>query len=310
MRRVFGCLGSVLLVLTSGLVPAADEPGGRLDQLTITNLDGQEYRLTGVNFTTGTRRLAWLADPQAATPEARLGPVAVAFREPNSTTYAKGVLTLVPVKHLESVKYDYEREVVTLVIKGAREQLTGSLEYAGVNVLGIVGQAGGKTTTFTAGVRGKSAVKSVVFPDPLPVPPVPKEAAGKGWSVRLVQSKKAAALPEPPPLIVRNLKTLLALPGGAEKLIDGIPQRKGPPVPFDPNLKQVELLAHDPDRNFAAAEITLATGPEKVIAIPLLADADKQAGTLVGLLGEVDVGYKLFPLHTVRLIVPYERRVD
>ncbi len=312
MRQWFAVAAFILAGLSGALTPAADDPPGKSGgEVIVSVLDGTEHTLTGVTFSVGTRRLGWLADPKGETADAKLGPVAVALREPNSTTYAKGVLTLIPVKHLESAKYDYEKDIVSLAVKGVKDPLIGSLEYTGINVLGIAGKAEGKAATFTAGVRGKTAVKVVAFPAPSPVQPVPKEAVGKGWSVKLVQSKKAAAkMPEPPVLIVRNLKALVQSTGGGEQLIDGIPVRKGQPVPFDMNLKRFEMLATDLDTSIAAAEIELGAGPEKVIAIPLTTEQDKKVSTLVGFLGEVDAGYKLFPLHTVKAITPYEKKVD
>lgn len=311
------------LVTRSGLalsfclvIAAADDPPnepktptGRIDEVMVTDLDGQEYRVTGATFGTGTRRLTWLADPQAPDPDSRSGPLALAFREPNSTTYVNGVLTLIPLRHVESLRYDYERQLVTLTVKGAKEPLVGSLEYAGVNVLGITGRVDGQTRSFAAGVRGKAAVKVVTFPDPVPVPQVPAGAATRGWSVRLVASKKAAG-PEPLPLIVRDLRPLVVLPGGAEQRLDTLPRRKGPPLVFDAHLKRLELLAWDPDRGAAVAEVEAADGSEQVIVIPLRNEGEKPAPTLAGLLGAVEVGYKLFPLHTVRTITPYERKVD
>ena len=37
---------------------------------------------------------------------------------------------------------------------------------------------------------------------------------------------------------------------------------------------------------------------------------DKKAGTLVGFLGEVDAGWKLFPLHTIKVITPSKRKIE
>jgi hypothetical protein len=245
-----------------------------------------------VKFAAGTRRLGWLADPQGPTPDDRLGPVAVELREPHSTTYTEGVLTLVPVAHLEAATYDYANKVASLTVKGLKAPLTGSLEYRGVNVLGLAG---------TAGTAGKAAVKAVTFPDPRPVP----KRTGPLWAVQIAQPAA-----ENPTLQVRNLKVLYRLPGGGEQLADTLQVRKGPPLSVNAELKRFELLAKDPNTGFAAAEVETTSGPERVVAIPLAADAEKKAGALVGFVGEVDAGYKLFPLHTVKVIKPYVRKVD
>lgn len=306
MRRAFAAVWVTVVVGLAGAFTPAEDPPAKTGpgDVVLTDLDGKEHKLTGVKLTTGTRRLAWLGDAKAA-------PIAIEVREPNSTTYAKGVLTLVPSTHLESVKYDYEKQVATLTVKGLKDPLTGTLEYAKLNTIGLSGTSDGKVASFVAGAPGKSAVKTVTFAGAVAVPPVAKADAEKGWSVKIVASgKKAAGAPEPPPHVVRNLKVLVQSTGGTEHLINGIPVRKGAPIPFDANLKRFEMLANDENTNIAAAEVEIGTGPEKVIVIPLVTEQDKKTGTVVGFLGEVDAGYKLFPLHTVRAITPYEKKRD
>ena len=59
MRRAFWVAG---VVLTAGLTGAAtrqDDPPG--SEAVVTDVSGNEVKLTGAKLTTGTRRLAWLA---------------------------------------------------------------------------------------------------------------------------------------------------------------------------------------------------------------------------------------------------------
>ena len=305
MRRAFAIAWLVLAAGLAGAFTRADDPPAKVGEAVVTDVDGKEHKLTGVKLTTGTRHLSWLANPKGTTAAEKLGPLAIEVREQHSTTYAKGIITLVPTTSLESAKYDYEKQIVSLTVKGLKAPLTGTLQYKGINVLGISGSVDGKAESFTAGVLNKGAVKTVAFEGAVSVPPVPKEVAEKGWSVKIVQPTA-----ENPTLIVRNMKALYQFPGGVEQLIDGIPVRKGQPVPFDKNLKRFELLANDMNTNIAAAEVEVGDGPEKVIAIPLTTEQDKKTGTLVGFLAEVDAGYKLFPLHTVKTITPYEKKRD
>lgn len=296
MRRSFRVVAGVLAGCLAAPLCRAEEP------VVVTDADGKEHRLTGVKFTTGTRRLAWLADPNGETPDQRLGPLAVAVREPHSTTYSQGVVTLVPVGRLGSATYDYGTKTATLAVKGMKQPLTGTLEYKGINTLGLTGMEDGKTLSFTGGVAGKAAVKSVAFPN---AEAVLNLKPGGAWAVQIVQPGA-----ENPTLIARNLKPLYQYAGGAEQLADGLLVRKGPPLPFDAGLKRFEMLANDTNTHFAAAEVETGAGPERVIAIPLAPEQDKKTGTLVGLVGEVDAGYKLFPLHTIKLIKPHVRKVD
>ena len=294
MRCVWVFVLGVSIAGLAGSSFGADDPPA---DATVTDIDGKEVKLTGVKFTTGTRRLAWLANA-----DAKVGPQALEVREAYSTTFTKGVLTLVPVASLESAKYDYEKQQVTLTVKGLKAPLTGTLEYKGINVLGLTGTADGKATTFSAGVLGKGAVKTATFPG---AKPLPERKLVGGWAVQITHPAA-----NNPTLTVYNLKALYQFPGGTEQLVDGIPVRKGQAIPFNAALKRFELLANDPNTNIAAAEVE-AGGPEKVIAIPLTTEQDKKTGHLIGFLGEVEAGWKLFPLHTIKVITPAgEKKVD
>src|SRR5439155_21196451 len=123
--------------------------------------------------------------PEGTTEDAKKGPLALEVREPISTTLAKGIVTLVPAAHLESAKYDYGTQLVTLTVKGLKTPLTGTLEYKGINVLGISGMADVKSASFTCGVVGKGGVKSVTFAGAKEIPP-PK-ATGTFWAVQINQ---------------------------------------------------------------------------------------------------------------------------
>lgn len=280
-----------------------DGPAKATGEVVVTDVDGKETRLTGAKLTTGTRRLLWLADAKGVTPDEKLGPLAVEVREANSTTFQKGVLTLVPAGSLESARYDYEKLSVSLSVKGLKDPLTGTLQYAKINNLGLTGTWEGKAATFTAGVLGKGAVKTINFPEAKAV--VPPKGGGANWAVQIVHPAAAN-----PTVKARNLKLLYQFMGGTQRLVDAIPVRKGTPIPFDDKLTRFEILANDENTGMAAAEVELGPGTERVIAIPLTTEQDKRTGTLLGLLGEVEAGYKLFPLHTVKSITPLSKKAD
>ena len=192
-------------IITSALLVQADEPvaGGAI----IVDADGQEHLLTQIKFGAGTKRLAWLADPQGTTDDAKKGPLALEFREPNSTTLVKGVTTLVPVASIESMVFDHAKQEVTLAVKGLQQRLVGILGYQRVNVLGINGLNDGKAVTFTGGTSGKSAIKRMSFGGAQP--PL-KSKTHATWNVQIVQPKA-----NNPTVVVRNLKVLIAQSGGA-----------------------------------------------------------------------------------------------
>src|SRR5438093_716201 len=103
-HRVWALVGAGLILLAARAT--ADDPAG--PAAVVTDAAGKDVELTTVKLTTGTRRLAWLADPKGATDDARKGPLALEVREPHSTTFTKGVLTLIPVSAVASVRYEYD----------------------------------------------------------------------------------------------------------------------------------------------------------------------------------------------------------
>jgi hypothetical protein len=221
---------------------------------------------------------------------------------------AEGIVTLVPISSVESIRYDFDKEHVTIAVKGLSQPLTGALFYPRINVIGLSGTSNSKTASFTGGVRGKPSVKSVAFGG---ASPQGRSKAGASWNIQIIKTKKdEPAVVDNPTLTARNLKVLVSRPGGTEQLLDGLPIRKGPPILIDDKLKRFELLANDLNTNIAAAEVETADGLARVVAIPLATGEDKKAGTLIGILGEVDAGWKLFPLHTIRVITPSKRKIE
>jgi hypothetical protein len=279
---------AVLAAAVTGPV-AGDDPKAGGPAATLTDAAGKDIALTAARFTSGARRLGWLGGPKDA-------PLALEVREPNSTTYQKGVVTLIPVGSVEAVRFDYPKLTMTVAVKGLPAPVTGTLQFKGINTCGVEGSAGGVTGKF-AGGAAKDGFRAVVFPGAVPLPTRP---AGAAWAVQIDQPKAMN-----PTLTVRNLKALYAAPGGVEWLADDVPTRKGPPLKLDPTgFRRLEVLAVDTNTQTAAAELTPADGPERLVAVPLTRERAGKTGQLVGLLGEVDAGWKLFPLHAVRVVSP------
>ena len=113
--------GVVLLALRA----AASDPaaGG----VVVTDPAGKDVALETYRFTAGARRRAWLADPKGTSDDARKGPLPLELREPHSTTFTRGATTVVPVSAVESVRYAYDKQLVTVAVKGAAEPVAGTL---------------------------------------------------------------------------------------------------------------------------------------------------------------------------------------
>ncbi len=288
LRRVWAVVGLVLACGLAGAVPrAADAPA----EATVTDAENKEVKVTGLKFGIGTHRLAWMADPAGTTEDAKKGPLALELREPHSTTLAKGIITYVPVGSIEAIKYDYDKLVASVMVKGLPEPLAGTLQYKGINVLGFDGVADSKITKFSGGAFTKGNIKAVAFAGAKPV--VPKKGLSQ-WQVQIDQPKAMD-----PTLKVANFKFLYQYPLGVQVLADAAMVRKGDPLKLDDTVKQLTVLAVDQNTHVAVVEVLIGDA-EKVFVIPQEVEKDGKKGTLVGLLGEVDAGWKLFPLHAIK----------
>lgn len=288
LRRVWAMFGFVLVGCLVGASSfAAEAPA----EVTVTDTDGKEIKVTGLKFGTGTRRLVWLADPNGSTEDAKKGPLVLELREPHSTTYSKGIVTYVPVGSIESIKYDYDKQVSSVSVKGLTEPLVGTLQYKGINVLSFSGSADGEAKTFSGGSFTKGHIKAVAFPDAKPVTP---KKGGSPWLIQIDHPKA-----ENPTLKAENFKFLYLFAGSGEVLTEAVTLRKGESLKLDETVKAFTPLAVDQNTHMAAVEVQIGDA-EKIVIIPLQLEKDGKTGTLVGLVGEVDAGWKLFPLHTIK----------
>lgn len=283
--------GLVILIGVS-FAMAAEEPAEQ--PISLVDSAGKEHKLASVKWIAGAKRLAFLADPKGTTDDAKKGPFALEIREPNSTTFQKGVTTLIPISCVDSLRYDYGKLALSVAVKG-QDPVPGTLQFRGINVLSLEVKDGEKPTRFTGGVT-KDGFKSIAWPN---AKPLPSRAVGTTWALQIVQPTA-----KDPTLTVRNLKGLYTFPNGAEELTDSLPVRKGEPLKLDTAIKKLEVIAVDPNTHMAAMELTVEGIPERLIAVPLVQDFGKSAGTLTGFLGEVNAGWKFFPLHAVKSLKP------
>jgi hypothetical protein len=76
---------------------------------------------------------------------------------------------------------------------------------------------------------------------------------------------------------------------------------KGEPLKLDDAVTQVTLLAVDQNRHVAVVEV-LTGETERVVVVPQDIEKEGKKGALVGLVAEVEVGWKVFPLHTIKVM--------
>lgn len=280
------------LLLAAPLI-AADPPAK--PAVTLVDAAGETVPLKAAKWTVGTRRLAWLADPKAATEDGKKGPLAVEFRETQSTTYQEGVLTLVPVSAVASVRYDSDKQSVALTVAGVEGELTGTTQYKGINQFGLdaeveKGSAGVAVVKYRGGVP-KTGFKSVTRADAKPLPANNPVRAAQ-WTVHLNDSRAKF-----PAVMAANLRPLYRFPDGTEKVLPYLPFQKSLKLPF----ADLTAMALQPQGKGQPPEVEVTTADGKKQTLSPLASIDEggKKATLLGLLADVPGGYRLFPVHTI-----------
>lgn len=281
VRALVACVA--FACAASALVRAAEPTAA-----TVTDAEGKELKVTGLKFGIGARRLAFLAEGTDK------GPLALEVREPLSTTYAKGVVTFVPLSTVEGVKYDYEKQLASIAVKGLKEPVAGTLQFKGINVLTFDAVADGKNAKYSGGAFTKGNIKAVAFAG---AEPLSERKPGAPWAVQIDQPKAMD-----PTLKVSGVKFLYQGAGGTEWLSDTAPVRKGDVFKLDDTVTSFVPVAVDPNTLMAAVEVRTGDGPERIVVLNLSAEKDGKKGTLIGLLGESEAGWKLFPLHTIKVM--------
>ena len=287
--------------------PKPAEPG----TLVILDAAGKEQKLKTWKFTTGTRRLGWLAPAGEKAPDKGpagekdvaprrkppAGPEALELRAEMKIEYVEGVLTLVPLDRLRSLDYDNDKETVTArVATGAKpdadEVLTGTTKYRRINKLVLEaevdrGEQGVAEIKFLGGLpRG---IRGVRFP-----PPKAPAAAPAGRPAVVVSADGDAKTTHK----VADLLPLYQLADGSERLLPTLMFRKTLKL----DVAKIAKIATTGNENDPSWQVTMkAGGDETLTLLPKVPYEGRQA-TLVGLVGRVPVGYKLFPVAAISAI--------
>jgi hypothetical protein len=289
------------LVLAGAAVVAADPPAS--SGLVVVDAGGKEQKLKSWQFVAGTRRLGWLApaaSPRQAKPgekprPADAGPVAVEFRDENSTTLVDGILTFLLPEHLKALEYDGEKQAVTAsVFLGEKAEgdlkLTGSTKYAGINKVTLEAEvdkgAAGIAAVKYQGGAAKGGVRAIRFPAPKPAPEVKGRPAFV--SIEDKETKHAEQ--------VFDLQPLYRLADGGERLL--------PTLLFKKTLKLdvgkiARLRATARDADGTECGLTTKDGEEQTYTLLKATTIEGKAATLDGLVGKVRGGYKFYPASTL-----------
>jgi hypothetical protein len=271
-----------LLMLLVSLTPlhAGDK---KTDSLTLINAAGREEKLLSWQFTAGTRKLSWLG-----------GAPALEFRGDGSTNYVDGILTLIPLASVKAITYDTDKKSVSVTALAAgpkEETLLGSTKFAATNHVTIEGEAdlgtlGSAAVKVTGG--GPMGLRGLRFPAPRPAPEV------KGRPAVIVADDK-----EKTPHSAAGLVPIY-LVGTAYRTLPELRFKKTVKIDLDQIARLRRLPPTEKKQTTLEFEVTLTDGAQHNLTLLTRIELDDgKSAQLVGLVGQVPVGYKVFPPHTI-----------
>jgi hypothetical protein len=295
-----------VFALTGALFVAAEDKPKPADAATLFILDaaGKEQKLKTWKFGEGVRRLNWLAPAKKAEVKedadkdkkiapktkrgAAAGPEALAVRAEMEIEYAEGVLTLIPLDSVRSIDFDNDMDTMTVQVgEGeAAEKVTGSTKYKRINKLIIAaevdkGDLGVAEVKYVGGIpRG---IRGVRFPAPKAAPPVPQ-----GRRVLVVSADGKSKTTQHK---VVDLLPLYRLPDGGEKLLTTIPFKKTLKLDVG-KIKKIAV-------GEGGWQVTMKDGGDETLTLLETTPHEGKEARLVGFVGRVPFGYKLFPVSAI-----------
>jgi hypothetical protein len=297
-------------------------PPAEAGTLIVIDAAGKEQKLKPWKIVTGTRPLSWLAPaapkedaaPPGGAPKIEgakktpAGPEALAFREDNSTDYQEGILTLIPLDRIRTIDYDNEKRLVAVRVAtsdkpDADDLITGSTKYVGVNRLTIEaevdrGKLGVADIKFLGGASEKG-IRGVRFP--APKAPAAATSVRPAFIVVAGDDKKNVQK-------VIDLRPLYQFADGTERLVPTLLFKKT--LKLDVAELQKLVTVDSKAAEGKEVDVTLKDGHSDTLTLLKTGRLDEKDGTLIGLVGRVPGGYKLFPVHTIAEIQFDENKED
>jgi hypothetical protein len=303
------CVLFALFAMVGLSLFAQDEPPPvEMGTLVVVNAADKEEKVKSWSFKEGTKTMSWLAAPgeKEETPakgkgktKAKIasGPLALVVRDELKIHFLAGVVTLVPVDRLRTITFDKEKQTmnVQVVVSDKTEEdvtLVGTTAYKGINKLTIEaevdkGEAGIAAVTYQGGIS--KGIKEVRFA------PKKREAEklGRPAVVTTVDNdvKKMHQ--------VHELQALYQVRSGSEKLSSQLMFRKTLKVDL---TKVKKIAASSEESDDIVWQIVQKDGDDSTLTLLTTMPLDGENATLIGLLGKVSTGYKLFPAKRISVI--------
>lgn len=274
------------------------DPKENKDQRTISITDANGRLAVPKNWkiTQGLYNVIWTEKPVEVFP----------LRELGSTTFKDGVTTYVPTERLQSIAYDYEKEQATFSIAGLDKPLLGTTKYVNINTITVEGEVDRGKGIVDLKYRGgviKGGFKEIKFADAK----APDKPFAKGdlFSFMVVPEGKARTGTL---MTAYNVKGLYHMADGSLKLLPWIMFKKTLKVELSA-IEKMHLGEYKVSDKMVDAEVTLKDGMTLSTTLLQNVTIDDKPALLVGFLGDVPAGWKLFPVHTVADFQPGETKV-
>jgi hypothetical protein len=287
-------LAAILALTNAGL--AADPPAD--SQPVVTDAAGKQFILKKWKIAGGVRKLGWLADK----------PEAFELREFGSTTFKEGVLTLVPMSRIDSIRYEYDKETANVHLAGLDRPLQGTTKYKDINMITVraevdQGASGVADLRFVGGLM-KGGFKEIKFAGAK----TPEAPAAKGelFSFLIVPEGKGKSGVV---ATAMNVQALYRSSDGSEKLLPYVMFKKTLKIDLN-DIQKIGVGEQNVKEKTAECEVLKKDGSQLSITLLGSTPIDGKPATLVGLLGAVDVGWKLFPIHTFTTFQRGELKIE
>jgi hypothetical protein len=307
MRKLMTLMLAVAVAGPAALAALADDEAPRPAEpgtLVLIDSTGKEHKVKSWKFTGGTRRLSWLAgdsktdaDKGKKSQPAPSGPEALIVYEELKTVYLPGVQTLVPLDRVRSIAFDAEKKTMTVraATSGKAEEdvtLAGTTAYKRINAITLEadvdkGDAGIASLTFQS--SGPRSIRGIRFAAPQVQPDKP----GRPAVVVSLNGKEKKTHK------VSDLTPLYSLRGGRLKTSPLLLFRKT--LRLDVS-KIKKIAASGEDSNDTVWQVVQKDGDDSTLTLLEMGTIDGQQAQLVGLVGKVPAGHKLFPVIAISAV--------
>lgn len=253
----------------------------------------KEVQLVEWRFVQGTRAFAPGEEKIDPKTKKRVAPEYLDFREEKSTTYKNGIFTLIPLASIRKITYDRDKKTVAVaVVTDAAEDVivNGLTKFKDTNKITIEAEEnieglGAAEKKYHGGID--KGLQSVTFAEPKPVDKV-TGAEGVVTADDKEKSKHTAHGVQP-----------LYVSEGTYRTAPFLMFKKTVKIDMD-KIAGLRFMPSESKKQSSEYEVTLKDGVKHTLSLLTNVESDtKKPMTLVGLVGRVPVGYKLFSLDAI-----------